>query len=148
MLYDGQNQTLCQWHQDARILVVGCWGVLRLSSDADVLAEIDVSSSRPVESTITTVGFVVRTVGAEQDSQAPSCPECHIQFNLIQPDENDPSRLLGICDSCSRWIYLVELEPDWKTSMMVELPDGNALQQPSTGTKAGDKGQRSEKPGT
>jgi uncharacterized protein YbaR (Trm112 family) len=88
-----------------------------------------VSSSRPAKSgTIsTTVGFLVRTVITEQDLHPLRCPDCKHRLNLIQPDENEPSRLLGTCDGCSKWFFLVELEPDWKKTILVELPDGDAM---------------------
>ena len=55
-----------------------------------------------------------------------SCPDCRSPLNLIQPDENEPTRLLGTCESCSKWAFLVELEPDWKKVLLIELPDGGS----------------------
>jgi hypothetical protein len=103
--------------------------VIWSTSDVEVLREIAVSSSRPARTRTMskTLGFVVQTLTVEQDSQPLCCPDCLLQFNLIQPDENDPSRMLGTCDGCSKWVYLVELEPDWRESMMVELPTGKVL---------------------
>jgi len=89
----------------------------------------------------TTVGFVVRTVTSEQDSRSLCCPDCKLQFNLFQPDEDEPTLLLGTCDSCAKWVYLVELEPDWKTSIMIELPARKALQQELVKAKASERGQ-------
>jgi hypothetical protein len=111
-------------------------------SDADVLREITVSSSRPTgKGTMsTTVGFVVRSVTSDQDTRSLCCPDCKLQFNLIQPDENEPTRLLGTCDGCSKWVYLLEREPDWKSSFMIELPTGKWLQQELTKVKASEQG--------
>ncbi len=55
------------------------------------------------------------------------CPDCQIPLNLLQPDENDPCCLLGACERCSKWVLLVELEPDWKKTRLVELPSGDAI---------------------
>ncbi|MGP0064194.1 MAG: hypothetical protein ACLQGP_11420 [Isosphaeraceae bacterium] len=99
--------------------------------EADGLPEIAVSSSRPAEKgTISgTLGFVVRTVTSEAEARSLSCPDCRLLLNLIQPDEIEPSRLLGTCDGCSKWFYLVEIEPDWKSCLMIDLPNGDVLQQ-------------------
>ncbi len=55
------------------------------------------------------------------------CPDCQTPLNLLQPDEHDPCRLLGTCEGCSKWVFLVELEPDWKKTLLVELPSGEAI---------------------
>ena len=33
-------------------------------------------------------------------------PECQVPLNLHQPDEDQPSQLLGTCDCCSRWFFI------------------------------------------
>ena len=73
--------------------------------------------------------FVVRTIAAGRGSRPLCCPDCRAPLNLIQPDENEPTRLLGTCESCSKWAFLVELEPDWKKVLLIELPDADALGQ-------------------
>jgi hypothetical protein len=75
----------------------------------------------------TILPFVVRTIDARRGSRALCCPGCRRPLNLIQPDENEPSRLLGICDTCVKWTFLVELEPEWRKALLVELPDGESL---------------------
>jgi hypothetical protein len=112
--------------------------------------EITVSSSRPpqTETMSTTVGFLVRTVSSERGSRPPCCPDCKLPLNLIQPDENEPSRLLGICEDCSRWVYLVELEPDWRKTIMVELPPGDAMQRELAEAKTPQSGHRGTGPGS
>jgi uncharacterized protein YbaR (Trm112 family) len=87
------------------------------------------SSSRPASKgpTPATVGFVVRTITMSPGTTLLCCPDCQIPLNLLQPDENDPSRLLGTCERCSKWVFLVELEPDWKKSVLVELPGGDVI---------------------
>jgi hypothetical protein len=69
----------------------------------------------------TLLPFVVRTIAPGRGSELLSCPDCHEPLNLIQPDETEPTRLLGICDTCSKWSYMVELEPDWKQALLIEL---------------------------
>jgi hypothetical protein len=63
----------------------------------------------------------------ERSSRALLCPGCGLPLNLIQPDENEPTRLLGICEACARWAFLVELEPDWRKALLVELPDDESI---------------------
>ena len=50
------------------------------------------------------------------------CPACQVPLNLHQPDEEQPSQLLGTCDCCSRWFFLVESELDWEGMLLFELP--------------------------
>jgi hypothetical protein len=73
--------------------------------------------------------FVVRTIAPGRGSEPLSCPDCRSPLNLIQPDETEPTRLLGICDTCSKWSYLVELEPDWKQALLIELPGTEQVHQ-------------------
>jgi hypothetical protein len=50
------------------------------------------------------------------------CPGCHGPIVVHQPDQNQPARLLGTCQSCSAW-YLVDADAE----VMVRLPEGDAL---------------------
>lgn len=81
--------------------------------------------SAPSPSTI--VPFVVRTITPGRGSRALLCPDCRLPLNLIQPDENEPTRLLGTCEACARWAFLVELEPEWRKALLVELPDDETI---------------------
>lgn len=85
------------------------------------------STKRVPSGSSTILPFVVRTIGPTRGSEPLSCPDCRSPLNLIQPDEIDPGRLLGVCDSCSKWAYLIELEPDWKKALVIELPDGDEV---------------------
>jgi hypothetical protein len=76
-----------------------------------------------------TVEFVARMVALGTGSPLLYCPDCGIPLNLLQPDENEPSRLLGTCESCSKWVYLVEMESEWIQTLFVELPNGEAIRQ-------------------
>jgi hypothetical protein len=133
-----------------RMLSPLCLGASSIwtSSDADVLRKIAVSSSRRAQTGTmsTTVGFLVRTLSTEQDARLLCCPDCKLLLNLIQPDESQPTRLLGTCDVCSKWFFLLELEPDWRKTVMVEIPSGEALQQAIAEAKALASGQRGTGP--
>jgi hypothetical protein len=87
-----------------------------------------VPSPKPRPSVPSTIlPFVVRTIAAGRGSRILYCPSCRSPLNLIQPDENEPTRLLGTCDSCAKWAFLVELEPEWRKALLVELPDGESI---------------------
>jgi hypothetical protein len=55
------------------------------------------------------------------------CPECEIPLDLHQPDDNEPTQLLGICGSCCKWYFLVEIESDWNDALLFELPSAGAV---------------------
>jgi hypothetical protein len=87
-----------------------------------------VPSPKPVPSAPTMiVPFAVRTIAAARGARELCCPGCLLPLNLIQPDENEPTRLLGTCDFCSKWAFLVELEPEWRKALLVELPDSDSI---------------------
>jgi hypothetical protein len=56
-----------------------------------------------------------------------SCPHCQVPLNLHQPDQEQPSQLLGTCDDCSRWFFLVESELDWEGTLVFELPSAEMV---------------------
>jgi hypothetical protein len=35
--------------------------------------------------------------------------------------------LLGICGSCNKWYFLVEIESDWNGALLFELPGAGAI---------------------
>jgi hypothetical protein len=95
---------------------------------AELHKEVAVASSKPVASaTSSMLPLVVRTIEVGRGSHSLNCPDCHTPLNLIQPDEEEPTRLLGICETCSKWTFLVELEPEWQRVLLIELPDGEAI---------------------
>ena len=55
------------------------------------------------------------------------CPECEVPLDLHQPDDNEPTQLLGICGSCNKWYFLVEIEFDWNGALLFELPSAGAI---------------------
>lgn len=86
------------------------------------------ASTKPTQAAKATIlPFVVRTITPGGETQTLNCPACECPLNLIQPDEGDPCRLLGTCESCSAWGLLVELEPDWQKALLIEVPDGEEL---------------------
>jgi hypothetical protein len=55
------------------------------------------------------------------------CPECEVPLDLHQPDDNEPTQLLGICGWCNKWYFLVEIESDWNGALLFELPSAGAI---------------------
>jgi hypothetical protein len=101
------------------------------------LKEIAVPPSKPAVSGPITLplGFVARTITLGLGTRSLCCPDCGVPLNLLQPDEDDPSRLLGTCTACSKWVFLVEVEPDWKKALSLELPSGEAVRQGLEGSE-------------
>jgi hypothetical protein len=54
------------------------------------------------------------------------CGNCHFGLQTHQPDAQSPARLLGTCDGCGHW-YLIMLEPDMVSALMVALPETEAF---------------------
>src|SRR5262249_2284541 len=116
--------------------------VLDRRHDAGVLKEVALSSPRPAMSgpIPLPVGFVARTITLGQGTRSLLCPDCSVPLSLFQPDEQEPSRLLGTCDSCSKWVFLVEVEPDWERGLLVELPDAETIRRGLETTEAPPQG--------
>jgi hypothetical protein len=55
------------------------------------------------------------------------CPVCQVLLNLHQPDEDQPSHLLGTCDDCSRWFFLVENDVSSDGTLLFELPSADTV---------------------
>jgi hypothetical protein len=51
-----------------------------------------------------------------------NCPHCRHSLNLHQPDENAPALLLGTCDNCSQWYFIVASDDIDAAVIIVELP--------------------------
>jgi uncharacterized protein YbaR (Trm112 family) len=51
-----------------------------------------------------------------------ACPACQDNLVVHQPDERQPDRLLGTCESCRAWFLI-----DAVAAVMIRLPDGDAL---------------------
>lgn len=88
-------------------------------------------SSRPAlsESIPLPAGFEAWIITKGQGTRSLCCPDCVAPLDLLQPDEAEPARLLGVCESCSKWLFLVEIQPDWRRVLLVELPSTVAIQQ-------------------
>lgn len=85
-------------------------------------------SPKPARTAPTTsLNLAARIIAIPNASESIECPSCSGPLNLLQPDENDPGRLLGTCESCAVWLLMVELEPDWRKVIVIELPDAEAL---------------------
>jgi hypothetical protein len=79
------------------------------------------------EPTPMTLELVARVVSASSWSNSLRCPNCHVPLNLHQPDEEMPSQLLGTCECCSRWFFLLESELDREGMLLFELPNANTI---------------------
>jgi hypothetical protein len=55
-----------------------------------------------------------------------SCPGCKIPLDLHQPDNLDPSRLLGICERCRSW-QVIDLDLDRGQAILVLVPGRESL---------------------
>jgi hypothetical protein len=86
--------------------------------------ETSLSSSRPAAPGPfrVTAGLTARTVYVGNGTASLVCPDCSNSLSLHQPEEDQPQYLLGICEECSKWSYIVETEsrPGWV--VMIELP--------------------------
>ena len=54
------------------------------------------------------------------------CDHCGSPLDLSQPDVEASARLIGVCEACRRW-YLILIEPDLASALMVMLPESRAL---------------------
>jgi hypothetical protein len=87
-------------------------------------------------------GFVTRIISRGQGTRSLCCPDCSVPLDLLQPDENEPARLLGTCESCSKWVFLVELKPDWSKVLLIELPSTDTIRQGLPATPGSRRGRR------
>jgi hypothetical protein len=85
-------------------------------------SHLDVSQSIPLN-----FELVARALNAGTWTNSLCCTTCRVPLNLHQPDEETPSQLLGTCDCCSRWFFLVESELDWEGMMLFELPTAETI---------------------
>jgi hypothetical protein len=58
--------------------------------------------------------------------EASPCQKCGEPLNLHQPDEDDPSHLLGTCVQCGTW-HMIEVTPRGTKSLLYTLPDAELL---------------------
>jgi hypothetical protein len=80
------------------------------------------STSNPV-----TFEWVTRPVTMIPAASSLCCPDCQTALDLQQPDVDQPTQLLGICDGCSKWFFLVELEEQCNGTMLFELPSAATM---------------------
>jgi len=71
--------------------------------------------------------LVARSVSSNGWANSLCCPECQVTLNLHQPDEDQPSQLLGTCDCCSKWFFLVENDVDCDEMLLFELPTAETI---------------------
>ena len=92
--------------------------------DAEESREVSMQPSQTVlsKSSALTFEVVARPVPPDTGTGSLCCPACHVPLDLHQPDEELPSQLLGTCEWCSKWFFLVEIDADWNGSLLFELP--------------------------
>jgi hypothetical protein len=75
------------------------------------------------------ISFEMMTHAASMSQEVGSlcCPECEVPLDLHQPDDNEPTQLLGVCASCSRWYFVVEVESTWNNALLFELPSAGSI---------------------
>jgi hypothetical protein len=71
--------------------------------------------------------LMTHAVSMSPDGSSLCCPECEVLLDLHQPDDNEPTQLLGICDACNKWYFLVEIEFNWNGALLFELPSAGAI---------------------
>ncbi len=69
-----------------------------------------------------TFELVARPITMKPGAHSLHCPDCQIPLDLHQPDEDQPTQLLGTCGGCSKWFLLVEIEPNWNETLLFALP--------------------------
>ena len=55
------------------------------------------------------------------------CPGCGAPIDRHQPNEDDPTQLLGTCSHCSRWFLLIEIEDVNSLTLVVDLPSADKI---------------------
>jgi uncharacterized protein YbaR (Trm112 family) len=60
------------------------------------------------------------------DSEWVCCLNCEQHLGLVQPETQEPERLVGICESCGRW-YLIDWHPGSRQGLMILLPEHEKL---------------------
>jgi hypothetical protein len=66
-------------------------------------------------------------VSVNSESNSLFCTSCTLPLDLHQPDEENPLQLLGTCNSCSRWFFLLEGESEWDSTILLELPAADEI---------------------
>jgi hypothetical protein len=70
-----------------------------------------------------TAGLTARVVESGVGNASLVCPDCSDPLSLHQPEEDQPHYLLGICENCSKWLYIVEPESEPGSVVMIDFPD-------------------------
>jgi hypothetical protein len=83
-----------------------------------------------------TFELVTRPLTMKPGASPLCCPDCRVPLDLHQPDEEEPAQLLGICDDCSKWYFLVEMEADWNGTLLFELPSAETIREMLTAKTA------------
>jgi hypothetical protein len=71
--------------------------------------------------------LLVRGTAPNDEDNVLCCPDCDVPLDLHQPDFAEPTQLLAICDCCTRWYMLIELDLDGSESLLLELPSVESI---------------------
>src|SRR5262249_5985205 len=93
---------------------------IRKSLDVAITKEGTMPSFKPARSAPRSLTFelVARPLLMSSEESSLLCPACGDALDLHQPDENRPTHLVGICEFCSKWFFLVEIDADWNGALI------------------------------
>jgi hypothetical protein len=71
--------------------------------------------------------LVARGTATNDGANPLSCPDCQVPLGLHQPDLWQPMQMLGTCADCSKWFFVVDLDPDGIDTVLLELPSADLI---------------------
>lgn len=71
--------------------------------------------------------LVARGTASNDGVNSLCCPDCEQPLDLHQPDLGQPMQLLGTCETCSKWFFVVDLDPDGFETVVLELPSAELV---------------------
>ena len=74
-----------------------------------------------------TFELVARGTATDDGVTPLCCPDCQVPLDLHQPDQDEPTQLLGTCCCCSKWFFVVELDSEWNGTLLLELPTAETI---------------------
>jgi uncharacterized protein YbaR (Trm112 family) len=71
--------------------------------------------------------LVARGAVTNDGVNALCCPDCQFPLDLHQPDLEQPMQLLGICESCCKWFFIVGVDDEGNETVLLELPSAELI---------------------
>ncbi len=56
------------------------------------------------------------------------CPDCGDPLDLHQPEMYDATKMLGVCEECGNWYYMLETGADWSKALLIQLPKSGVVE--------------------